>query len=102
MSHSVVQLTQDLVAIPSVSRWSNAEVSDYIEKWLRANGFDEIERLEYTDKNGEIKVNLVAKKVPGMDRLVLKSVKQINKGDQLFFNYGEDRKEVIKANIWMK
>jgi acetylornithine deacetylase len=73
MSHSVVQLTQDLVAIPSVSRWSNAEVSDYIEKWLRANGFDEIERLEYTDKNGEIKVNLVAKKGEGTGGLALLS-----------------------------
>mgnify|MGYP000150314815 CR=1 FL=1 len=42
MSQTVVQLTQDLVAIRSVSRWSNANVSDYIENWLQSNGFNEI------------------------------------------------------------
>lgn len=73
MSHSVVQLTQDLVAIRSVSRWSNADVSDYIENWLQSNGFDEIERLEYTDKNGELKVSLVAKKGEGTGGLAFLS-----------------------------
>ncbi len=65
MSHDVIALTKDLVAIPSVSRWSNAPVSDYIEDWLRSNGFDEIERLEYTDPNDERKVNIIAKKGSG-------------------------------------
>ena len=46
--------------------------------------------------------NLVAKQVPGMMRLVLKSVKQIMKGDQLFFDYNEDRQDVINTIIWMK
>lgn len=73
MSHSVVQLTQDLIAIRSVSRWSNTEVSDCIENWLRSNGFDELERLEYTDKNDERKVNLVAKKGEGTGGLAFLS-----------------------------
>ena len=73
MSQSVIQLTQELVAIPSVTRWSNAAVSDYIENWLRANGFDEIERLEYTDPNNERKVNLVAKKGEGTGGLAFLS-----------------------------
>lgn len=65
MSSDVVKLTQDLVAIPSVSDQSNAPVSDFIEDWLRAHGFDEIERLEYTDPNDVIKVNIIAKKGEG-------------------------------------
>ena len=73
MSHSVVHLTQDLVAIRSVSRWSNMDVSDFIENWLRSNGFDEIERLEYTDENNERKVNLVAKKGKGTGGLAFLS-----------------------------
>ena len=73
MSHSVVHLTQDLVAIRSVSRWSNTQVSDYIENWLRSNGFNEIERLEYTDENDERKVSLVAKKGEGTGGLAFLS-----------------------------
>lgn len=64
MSSDVIKLTQDLVAIPSVSQQSNAEVSDYIEDWLRGHGFDEIERLEYDDDYGR-KVNVIAKKGEG-------------------------------------
>ncbi len=73
MSHSVVDLTKDLVAIRSVSQRSNADVSDFIENWLRTNGFDEIERLEYTDDNGERKVSLVAKKGEGTGGLAFLS-----------------------------
>jgi acetylornithine deacetylase len=72
MTHDVVQLTQELVKIPSVSRWSNADVTDYIERWLRANGFDEIERLEYIEDN-ERKCNLVAKKGKGTGGLAFLS-----------------------------
>ena len=38
MNHNVVQLAQEMVAIRSVSQWSNAEVSDFIEAWLRIAG----------------------------------------------------------------
>lgn len=80
MTHSVVPLTQELVAIRSVSRWSNADVSDYIENWLRSNGFDEIERIEYTDPNDENKVNLVAKKGEGTGGLAFLSHSDTVKG----------------------
>ena len=62
----VVQLTQDLVAIKSVSQWSNQEISDSLEETLRRSSF-EVERLEYVDDQGERKVSLVAKKGNGQD-----------------------------------
>ncbi len=80
MSYSVVQLTKELVSIPSVSQWSNAPVSDYIEDWLRSNGFDEIERLEYTDENDEVKVNIIAKKGSGTGGLAFLSHSDTVKG----------------------
>lgn len=71
--HDVLALTKELVAIRSVSRWSNAKISDYIEDWLKSKGFDEIERLEYTDENDELKVNLIAKKGEGTGGLAFLS-----------------------------
>ena len=62
----VLQLTQDLVAIKSVSQWSNQEISDSLEQTLSRCSF-EVERLEYVDDNGERKVSLVAKKGKGQD-----------------------------------
>lgn len=73
MQSDVVQLTKDMVAIQSVSQWSNIEVSDFIETWLTNAGFDEIERLEYTYGNDERKVNLVAKKGSGTGGLAFLS-----------------------------
>ena len=73
MQGDVLQLTQEMVAIRSVSQWSNAEVSDYIEAYLKATGFDEIERLEYTYQNDERKVNIVAKKGEGTGGLAFLS-----------------------------
>ncbi|MCP4421929.1 MAG: M20 family metallopeptidase [Chloroflexi bacterium] len=73
MKRDVLQLTQEMVAIRSVSQWSNAEISDYIESWLKEAGFDEIERLEYTFKSDERKVNLVAKKGKGTGGLAFLS-----------------------------
>jgi acetylornithine deacetylase len=64
MNFDPLQLTKELVAIPSVSRWSNADISNLLEKWLKEAAF-EIERLEYTDANGETKISLVAKKGAG-------------------------------------
>lgn len=57
---NVLSLAKTLVNIQSVSAQSNVEISDYIESWLTSVGFT-IERLEYKDKNGVLKANLVAK-----------------------------------------
>jgi acetylornithine deacetylase len=64
MGLDVVELTKEFVDIKSVSRWNNAEVSDCVEARLKACGF-EVERLEYTDENGERKISLVGKKGEG-------------------------------------
>jgi acetylornithine deacetylase/succinyl-diaminopimelate desuccinylase-like protein len=50
MKQDLLALTKEMVAIRSVSNDGNTEISDYIEAWLKATGFDEIERLEYTYK----------------------------------------------------
>ena len=68
MEIDVVQLAREIIAINSVSRWSNAEVSDLLEQKLRISGF-EVERLSYTDENGEKKISLVGKKGEGKDGL---------------------------------
>ena len=64
MNLDVVELTKDLVAIQSVSRWSNRAVCDYLEPLLKQCEF-EVERLMYVDPNGEEKFSLVAKKGAG-------------------------------------
>ena len=64
MNLDPVSLTRDLVAIKSVSRWSNARVSGLVEEWFREHGF-EIERLDYVDENGETKVSIVGRKGRG-------------------------------------
>lgn len=60
MSLDVIELTQALVRFQSVSKDSNAPVSDYIQTVLEEIGCT-VERLEYTDENGELKVNLIGK-----------------------------------------
>ena len=52
-----------LVAIPSVSRDSNAAVSDVAEGHLRSLGF-QIERQEFLDPHGVPKVNVIGRKGP--------------------------------------
>ena len=64
MSVDAVALTQRLVAIDSVSRNSNAPVSDLLQQVLEGAGF-ELERLEYDDPDGVRKVNLVARRGAG-------------------------------------
>ena len=59
-----VDLTKEFVGIKSVSRWSNAEISDLVEERMKTCGF-EVERLSFTDQNGELKVSLVGKKGEG-------------------------------------
>ena len=63
-----IRLTQELVNIKSVSRWSNTEIAHLLEERLKQCAF-EVERLEYIDDNGECKVSLVAKKGEGVDGL---------------------------------
>ncbi|MBM3264287.1 MAG: M20/M25/M40 family metallo-hydrolase [candidate division Zixibacteria bacterium] len=64
MGLDAVGLTRDMVDIKSVSRWNNVAISEYVESWMKAKGFD-VEWLEYTDENGERKVSLVGKKGEG-------------------------------------
>ena len=59
-----VDLTKEFVGIKSVSRWSNAEISDLVEERMKTCGF-EVERLSFTDQNGELKISLVGKKGEG-------------------------------------
>ena len=60
MSQDVIELSKKLIEFPSVSRQSNAPISDYIQEWLEDAGAT-CERLEYTDPNGELKVNIIGK-----------------------------------------
>ena len=64
MTLEPVQLTQELVDIKSVSRWSNLEISALVEERMVKNGF-EAERLEYVDENGEKKASIVGRKGKG-------------------------------------
>ncbi|MBP7601178.1 MAG: M20/M25/M40 family metallo-hydrolase [Thermoflexales bacterium] len=63
MSLSATEVARDLIAIPSVSSMSNAEVSQYAHDVLLREGF-EVERLSYDD-HGLEKVSLVARKGAG-------------------------------------
>jgi acetylornithine deacetylase len=60
----VVDLTQELVAIDSVSKHTNAAIAGALEPLLRRCGF-EVERLEHRDAQGELKINLVGLKGSG-------------------------------------
>ena len=66
----VIELTQELVKQPSVTRWSNVAITDYLEEQLRSLD-GQIERLEYVDENGERKANLIAKFGTGAGGLAL-------------------------------
>lgn len=68
----VVQLTKDLVAVASVSRQSNAAVADVLAPRITAAGF-ELERLEYRDAAGDLKVCLIGRKGQGTGGLALLS-----------------------------
>lgn len=60
----VITLTADLVAIPSVTRDSNAEIADYLARLLTGLGYD-VERQPFTDHQGVPKFNVVARKGAG-------------------------------------
>ena len=61
---NALKYTSDLVAFPSISSTSNADVSDYVEKVLKRLELD-TERIEYSDADGVKKVNVVGKKGSG-------------------------------------
>lgn len=60
MNQNVLDLTKKLVSMPTVSKDSNVEITEYIERLLTSAEF-EIERCDYTDQNGVQKANLIAK-----------------------------------------
>ena len=53
-----------LIGFDSTSHKSNRKISRYLEMKLTKHGFV-VERVEYNDGNGELKVNLIAKKGSG-------------------------------------
>ena len=59
-----LEYAKSLVAVPSVSRDSNAAVSDVVEKHLVDLGF-QVERQEFLDPYGVPKVNVIGKKGSG-------------------------------------
>ncbi len=61
---NALEYTKDLVAFESTSNLSNAAVSDYVEEALEKLEFA-TERVEYDDKNGVRKVNVIGKKGEG-------------------------------------
>ena len=64
MNMDPLELSKKLIAINSDCQLSNSEISDFLQRLLEDSHFD-VERLAYTDTNGELKVNLIAKKGVG-------------------------------------
>ncbi len=58
-----IETLSGLIAFPSVSSISNADVSDFASERLESLGFD-VERTEYVDNTHAPKVNLVARRDP--------------------------------------
>jgi acetylornithine deacetylase len=79
MQIDLLQLTQDLIALPSPSTTSNRQVADFLAALLRDLGF-EVERLAYDDHGAE-KVSLVARLGPGTGGLGLFSHSDTVPGD---------------------
>ena len=61
---NALEHTQELVRFPTVSNLSNASICEYLENVLVGLGF-KIERIDYTDRAGVRKVNIVGKKGTG-------------------------------------
>lgn len=80
MTIDVVQLTQELITLDSVSRRSNLAVATLLAEKLDSGGFG-IEWLEFVDEHGERKVSLVAKKGTGEGGLALFSHSDTVPGD---------------------
>ena len=60
-----IDIAKKLISIDSSTHGSNLYIIDYIQPILEANHFA-VERLAYTDQNGEVKANLIAKKGQGV------------------------------------
>ena len=60
----VVEITADLVSYDSASQNSNTSVSEAIARWLHKAGLS-VERIDYTDRDGTPKTNVVGKKGKG-------------------------------------
>lgn len=60
----VLELARDLIAIPSESQRSNAQITAYLAELLSAQAF-EVERLSYRDESGVDKHSLVARRGEG-------------------------------------
>jgi acetylornithine deacetylase len=60
MTVDAVALTQELIAMPSPSQFSNQAISLHLCRLLEKLGFI-TEQLRYTDPNGEAKMSIVAK-----------------------------------------
>lgn len=66
----VVEITADLVSYNSASQNSNTPVSEAIAGWLHKAGMS-VERVDYTDRDGTPKTNVVGKKGKGQGGLAL-------------------------------
>jgi acetylornithine deacetylase len=65
MAHRTArQYAEDLIRFDSVSCQTNADVADYLRDLLAAREFD-VEPIQYQDRNGITKVNLVARRGSG-------------------------------------
>ena len=80
MKIDVVELTSELIAMPSETQTSNRAISDFLRGVLEAGGFD-VEELTYIDQFDVEKVSLVAKKGTGAGGLGLFSHSDTVPGD---------------------
>jgi len=64
MQDDVLGLARDLVAIPSETTGSNAQICDFLQRWLEARDFS-VERIGYRDAAQGEKVNLIARRGRG-------------------------------------
>ena len=64
MNIDVVELTSELIAMPSETPTSNRAISDFLRGVLEEGGFA-VEEVTYIDPSGEEKVSLIAKRGAG-------------------------------------
>lgn len=62
--NGALHYARELIGFESISRQSNVEVSDYVEKVLRQLGFS-TERVDYEDDRGVAKSNVIGKRGAG-------------------------------------
>ena len=58
---NAIELTKTLIGYDTVSPKSNVEVMDFLTETLESVGC-EVERVEYNDPAGTLKVNLIGRK----------------------------------------